>query len=98
MNINGRQPNWECAANHLPAWSEELSVELSAVISKEDYNRVIGLLDRYNELTDVEEKQSNDGHFIYGIENEKQEIIDAIIKIQEKYKQAAIELRDKLKQ
>lgn len=92
---------WECVYNHLPDWVIEYENEIDAfLIDKEennpDYNIIIGLMDTYNNLTDFE-KDNTDAHSLYGIEDEKQELIDEMVKIFSKYEERAKELRKSCK-
>lgn len=84
--------DWECVANHLPEWIEELDMELLAVMSNEDYTRIDGMIERYNELIDTETENSEDGSGIFGIEAEKEELIRDMVKIYEKYFEQAVTL------
>jgi len=76
--------SWECIANHLPKWSDDLRIE-TLMEAKKD-NRVSDLVDRYNDLSEREKKAGTDAHSIYGVETEKTEIIDEVMKILERYK------------
>jgi hypothetical protein len=91
-NLNKPLP-WECAFNHEPDWIEPLETALSAVMSREDKDRVGRLLDRYNELTDFEDANSNDASALYGVEAEKEEIITEIVGIYSKWRKEAEELK-----
>lgn len=98
MSIEKDKMKWECAYNHLPQWVEDLDASLSACMSKKDIDRELWLLERYNQLTEKEESNNEDGHSLYGVEDEKQDILNEIIKINEKYKDEAIELEKMLKE
>lgn len=84
--------DWECAHNHLPEWSDKYDIELLSCMSDNDSDLVDGLLNQYNELIDKEEKEGADGHAIFGVENEKEEIINEVVKIYSKYRDQAVEL------
>lgn len=87
---------WECAANHLPDWMDGLSIEISALISQPDYDLSNAILERYNELCEREESPKEDGHSLYGVVNEKEDLINELIAIYEKYRAEAIKLKEKL--
>lgn len=84
---------WECVYNHMPKWVEKLDTFLHNIMPVEERKRVDGLLNRFNDLTDEEEKRTvNDPHSVYGIDNEKQELTESLLKIYEKYRKDAEEL------
>ncbi len=87
---------WECVYNHLPKWMIELEEALSACMSDEDMDKASVLLDRYNTLTIKEKNKNEDAFSLYGVEAEKEEIINQIIKIEEKYRAEAEELITKI--
>lgn len=87
--MNKNKMDWECMANHLPEWIDELDGAISACMSKKDMDRSLAILSRYNELTDKEEDNNEDGYSVFGIEDEKQDLVNEFIAIHEKYKKEA---------
>src|SRR5688572_24290381 len=88
MSINDPYDH-ECAANHFPDWVDKLSTTLHACMSDKERSRTHLILVEYNELIDREEDPDEDGHSLFGVENEKQELIEEYIKICEKYREEA---------
>jgi len=86
MSIKRDRMKWECVANHLPDWIEDNDVQLHSEMTPQELDRMEVLLDMYNSLSDKEESKDEDAFSIYGIEDEKQGIVDEIISIYEKYK------------
>lgn len=91
-NVKKDKMPWECVANHLPDWIDKLDVSLSACFSDKEHEAILASLDRYNQLTDKEEQDGGNGHEIFGIEDEKESIIQEIISICEKHKEEAIKI------
>lgn len=90
---------WECFDNHLPEWVCELDAALYLSINNpNDEDRLDGIVDRYNELIDLEQDKNTDPSELYGIENEKQCLAEEAIAIFEKYKDSAYKLQQKLNQ
>lgn len=76
--------------NHLPKWTEELDIELIAVMSKEDRERYSGLINRYYELSDKKEDDKDDTYSLYGIDWEQEQIAADVLKLLTKYKEEAL--------
>ena len=92
---------WECMYNHFPKWVIDLENALDAIMSnsknpdpqvKVDNARMMVLLDRFNKLTDYENKYSNEPHKLYGVDNEKEEITTEVIAIYTRYRKEAEQL------
>lgn len=89
MSITKNKMNWECMANHCPDWLENLDNAITACMSKGDLERCNVILERYNILSEKEESNNEDGYSLYGVEDEKQDLVNEFIAIHEKYKSEA---------
>lgn len=69
----------ECAANHLPSWTENLTD-----VSLEDNNILIAYLDNYND--NIDKLRTCDPFDAYGIEAEQEELIRLMMIVYNKYK------------
>lgn len=96
---HSEDPNFqECVAKHLPKWVGELDWQLfQEEIGRKEYDHLRALVNRYNELIDYEEGEAKgDAHAQFGVEEEKKDLLDAILKVYEKYKHLAGKKEDKL--
>lgn len=84
MSITKNRMNWECLANHLPDWIEDNDYELHSYFTESEKDRIRFIAERYEYLTKLE--QSTNAFDIFGIEDEKNDLVLECIKLYEKYK------------
>lgn len=90
--------DWECMDNHLPDWIDKYDVQLTYLMSQEDSDRAIQIMDEYNQLTTREENtEEEDGFTLYGVEAQKDELVKEFIAICDKYKTEAFKRKSQLK-
>jgi hypothetical protein len=89
---------WDCVHNFLPAWVHEAEEELLAVMDGKDKDQMMIAIDRYNDLSDKENQKDPkfDATELYGVDNEKEELMAEIIGIYTKYRQEAEKLKKQL--
>jgi hypothetical protein len=89
MSMTKNKVEWECISNHLPDWIEENDDALFACMTKEERERILIIINRYNELSEREESNDEDGYSLYGVEDEKADLVKEFVSVNEKYKDAA---------
>lgn len=73
--------NDECAANHLPAWTEGIAIDAFSI---KEYNVLIAHLDNYN--ANIEKLETCDPFEAFGVEAEQEELIRLMMVIYNQYK------------
>lgn len=92
---------WECFANHVPDWVEQYAFGLVVCMEgSNDDKRIDGIVERYNDIIDIEEDRNTDPSELFGLDREKQSLVEEALNIFAKYKDSAIERQkpfDKMK-
>lgn len=90
--LNRKKENADYMAKQVPKWVFHEAIE--ACMSEKDRDISIGILNRYNDLTD-RDNEEGDGFDKFGIEDEKQDLIREYIAIHAKYREEASQLINK---